>query len=80
MFEGIFVTAHRRANQVAAPDPQNLRMVLRRIDIIEGEFELALLELLGDPVRYLLVGVASCRPRLLEDLYGVFLVDLRLER
>ena len=80
VLQRILVAAHRRTDQVAAPDPQNLRMVLGRIDIVEGELEVAALELLGDPVRDVGVGLAARRPGFLEDLERVLLVELRKER
>jgi hypothetical protein len=59
---------------------EELQTILGRVDVVEGEIILALLELLYDPSLDLIVGLASGFDGLLVDLYRVLLVDLREER
>ncbi len=80
MLEGVLVAAHARADEIPAIDPEDLGMVLRGIDVLEGEAQVtpthAIDHVLGDRRLALRAGL----PGLVHERQRVRLVELWVER
>ncbi len=80
MFKRQFMPPHAGANKISAIDGEHFQLVFFSVHIIDGKIHLATLELLGDPVFYLIIACAPGIDGFLVKLLRVLFVNLREER
>ena len=79
VLERQFVPPHAGSDKVAAIHRDHFQMVFGRIHIMNGKIQLAILELLRNPLFYFVIGFAARFDGFLVKLHRVLLVDLREE-